>query len=123
MSLRDKACVTGIGETAYVRGSTKTAFELQMEASLKAIRDAGLDPRHPVDPAALTAQFADGKIFIRNLGAGEPIPILIQVYFNSGLAYADPAPLFEAEEPAPADAAQPVEAAEPAEAAQPGDSE
>lgn len=44
MSLRDKACVSGIGETAYVRNATKTAFELQIEASLKAIADAGLRP-------------------------------------------------------------------------------
>ena len=45
MSLRDKACVSGIGETAYMRGSTKTAFELQIESSLKAVADAGLTPR------------------------------------------------------------------------------
>ena len=44
MTLCDKACVTGIGETAYMRGSTKTAFELQIESSLKAIADAGLTP-------------------------------------------------------------------------------
>lgn len=44
MSLSDKACVSGIGETAYVRGATKTAFELQIEASLSAIADAGLKP-------------------------------------------------------------------------------
>ena len=45
MTLRDKACVTGIGETAYMRGSPKTAFELQIESSLKAIADAGLTPK------------------------------------------------------------------------------
>jgi acetyl-CoA acetyltransferase len=44
MSLADRACVSGIGETAYMRGSTKTAFELQIESSLKAIADAGLSP-------------------------------------------------------------------------------
>ena len=68
MTLRDKACVTGIGETAYVRGSTKTAFELQMEASLKAIRDAGLDPRQidGVIPIGIVSGTAED--FIDNFG-------------------------------------------------------
>ena len=45
MSLSDKACVSGVGETVYMRGLTKSALELQLEASLKAIEDAGLDPK------------------------------------------------------------------------------
>ena len=45
MTLRDKTCVTGIGETAYVRGSTRSAFELQIESSLRSIADAGLTPK------------------------------------------------------------------------------
>jgi acetyl-CoA acetyltransferase len=45
MSLSDKACVSGVGETVYERGSTKTAFELQIASSLKAIADAGLTPK------------------------------------------------------------------------------
>ena len=44
MSLRDRSCVTGIGETTYLRGATTSAFELQIEASLKAVADAGLKP-------------------------------------------------------------------------------
>ena len=30
MSLRGKTAITGIGETAYERGATKTAFQLQV---------------------------------------------------------------------------------------------
>ncbi len=45
MSLRDKAAITGIGETAYQRGATRPATALQLEASLLAIADAGLSPR------------------------------------------------------------------------------
>jgi acetyl-CoA acetyltransferase len=47
MSLRDKAVISGIGETRYVRapGSDKTPVRLQMEAALAAIADAGLSPR------------------------------------------------------------------------------
>ncbi len=68
MSLRDKACITGLGETAYLRGATGTAFELQIEASLKAIADAGLRPRQidGVIPIGIVSGTADD--FIDNLG-------------------------------------------------------
>ena len=68
MTLRDKACVTGIGETAYLRGSTKTAFELQIESSLKAIADAGLTPKDidGIIPIGLVSGTADD--FIDNFG-------------------------------------------------------
>ena len=44
MSLKDKCAVTGVGETAYSKNSGKSVVALQMEASLKAIADAGLKP-------------------------------------------------------------------------------
>ncbi|CAN5736955.1 lipid-transfer protein [soil metagenome] len=68
MSLRDKACVTGVGETVYMRGSTKTAFELQIEASLKAVDDAGLSPKQidGVIPIGIVSGTADD--FIENFG-------------------------------------------------------
>ena len=68
MSLRDKACLTGVGETAYVRGSTSTAFELQVESSLKAIADAGLTPKDidGVIPIGIVSGTADD--FIDNFG-------------------------------------------------------
>lgn len=68
MSLKDKACITGIGETAYVRGSTKTAFELQIEASLKAIADAGLTPKDidGIIPIGIVSGTTDD--FIDNFG-------------------------------------------------------
>ena len=68
MTLRDKACVTGIGETAYMRGSPKTAFELQIESSLKAIADAGLTPKDidGIIPIGLISGTADD--FIDNFG-------------------------------------------------------
>lgn len=43
-SLNGKAAVTGIGETEYSRGADKSSIGLMLEASLKAIRDAGLTP-------------------------------------------------------------------------------
>ncbi|MGS0754479.1 hypothetical protein ACVBEH_06975, partial [Roseateles sp. GG27B] len=68
MSLSDKACVTGIGETQYMRGSSKTAFELQLEASLTAIADAGLTPKDidGIIPIGIVSGTADD--FIDNFG-------------------------------------------------------
>ena len=68
MSLKDKACVTGIGETIYMRGSTQTAFELQLASSLKAIVDAGLKPTDidGVIPVGIVSGTADD--FIENFG-------------------------------------------------------
>ena len=68
MSLKDKACITGVGETKYVRGSAKTAFELQIESSLKAIADAGLTPKDidGVIPIGIVSGTADD--FIDNFG-------------------------------------------------------
>lgn len=44
MSLREAGAVTGVGETEYMRGTDRTALSLQLEASRKAIEDAGLKP-------------------------------------------------------------------------------
>lgn len=44
-NLRDKAAVSGVGETLYARDSEKSQLALTLEASLKAIVDAGLDPK------------------------------------------------------------------------------
>jgi len=68
MPLRGKRAITGIGETAYVRGSPKSAFDLQIEASLAAIRDAGLDPKQidGVIPIGITGVPAEA--FVTNFG-------------------------------------------------------
>ena len=68
MSLKDKACVSGVGETVYERGSTKTAFELQIASSLLAIKDAGLSPTDidGVIPIGIVSGTAED--FIDNFG-------------------------------------------------------
>ena len=68
MSLRGKGAVTGIGETAYVQRSGHTAFELQIEASLKAIADAGLTPKDidGVIPVGITG--APAEEYVTNFG-------------------------------------------------------
>lgn len=45
MSLKEKAAITGVGETKYTRMSGKSVLALQLEASLNAIADAGLSPK------------------------------------------------------------------------------
>ncbi|CAN5756445.1 lipid-transfer protein [soil metagenome] len=71
MSLSEVGAVTGIGETAYVRGSPKDAFELQVEASLKAVADAGLSPREidGVIPVGITG--APAEAFVTNFGIAD----------------------------------------------------
>ena len=47
-SLKDRACIAGIGETEYGRGglvSEKSVLRLQLEAATRAIEDAGLQPK------------------------------------------------------------------------------
>jgi acetyl-CoA acetyltransferase len=66
--LRDKAAISGIGETAYTRGTPKSGLALQLEASLAAIADAGLGPR---DIDGIIPYFPGGGIaedFVANLG-------------------------------------------------------
>lgn len=41
-TLRDRACIVGVGETAYTRGTQKSVLRLVLEASRHAIADAGL---------------------------------------------------------------------------------
>lgn len=45
ISLKDRCAIAGIGETEYVRGTDKSVLRLQLEAAIKAIADAGLNPK------------------------------------------------------------------------------
>ncbi len=66
--LRDKAAVTGVGETTYSRNSGKSVIALQMAASLAAIADAGLTPK---DIDGIVAYGPSGVVaedFVTNFG-------------------------------------------------------
>jgi len=67
MSLHEKGAVTGVGETEYLRGTDRTPLSLQLEASLRAIEDAGLKPTDidGVIPYGLGAVAED---FVTNFG-------------------------------------------------------
>jgi acetyl-CoA acetyltransferase len=64
---KDRACIVGIGETQYSRNSGKTELGLMLEASLKAIADAGLNP-HDIDGVIPPRLYATAEHFAANLG-------------------------------------------------------
>lgn len=68
--LKDRTCIIGIGETAYTRGTKKSALELALEASVGAIEDAGITPEL-IDAVVLPGGAGGGGTagdFIANLG-------------------------------------------------------
>src|SRR5260370_2003948 len=66
-SLKDKACVAGVGESAFTRGSGKTELQLMLEASARALEDAGLKP-HDIDGIVGPPLGASAEHFAANLG-------------------------------------------------------
>lgn len=65
--LRDKACIVGIGESDFSRGSGKTALRLMLEASAQAIADAGLE-RSDIDGIIGPPIASFAEHFAANLG-------------------------------------------------------
>lgn len=67
-SIKETCAIVGIGETPYIRGCDKSVIELHLEASLKALDDAGLSPKDidSVMPSSIAGTFAEQ--FILNLG-------------------------------------------------------
>jgi len=66
-SLKDKACIVGVGESAFTRGSGKTELQLMLEASARALEDAGLKP-HDIDGVVGPPLGASAEYFAANLG-------------------------------------------------------
>lgn len=67
-SLFEKCAVTGIGETEYSRNAYRSPMALTMEASLKAIADAGLQPTDIDGVIPYSAGDIVAEDFITNLG-------------------------------------------------------
>ncbi|WP_289298743.1 hypothetical protein [uncultured Reyranella sp.] len=70
MSMREKAAITGIGETAYSRSSGRSVVSLQLEASLRAIEDAGLRPSD-IDGVIPYGSVVVAEEFVTNFGIGD----------------------------------------------------
>jgi 3-oxoacyl-[acyl-carrier-protein] synthase III len=68
-TLKDQACIVGVGETAYTRGSGKSVLRLVLEASRHAIADAGLSVQD-IDGFILSGSF----LFQEALAA--PLPFI-----------------------------------------------
>ena len=68
MSLERKGAVTGVGETRYSRASGKSVMALQMEASLAAVRDAGLKPSDIDGIIAYGSMAVVAEDFVTNFG-------------------------------------------------------
>lgn len=67
-TLSDKAIVSGVGETTYSRESDKSQLALTLEASLRAITDAGLDPKEIDGVIPYAAGGVVAEDFITNFG-------------------------------------------------------
>jgi acetyl-CoA acetyltransferase len=69
--ITDKACIVGVGETRYCRGTNKSSFELALEATINAIEDAGIKPS-VIDSVILPDhRSGSGGDFIANLGLSD----------------------------------------------------
>src|SRR5689334_21394416 len=65
--LTDKAVIAGVGETEYVRGTTKTNHELAIEAALAACADAGVEPES-VDGLVIPGRGPLNEDYVAGLG-------------------------------------------------------
>ncbi len=68
--LRDRTCIVGIGDTPYTRGTEYTGLQLALQASLRAIDDAGIKASD-IDAVILPAGARSGGTagdFCANLG-------------------------------------------------------
>ncbi len=66
-SLKDKACIVGVGESEFTRGTDKNELQLMLEASSNALHDAGLSP-HDIDGIVGPPIGAPAEHFAANLG-------------------------------------------------------
>ena len=77
-TLRDQACIVGVGETAYTRGSQKSVLRLVLEASRHAMADAGVTA-HDIDGFVLPGPYLFQEQLAANLG------INLQQWVDRGL--------------------------------------
>ena len=69
-NLRGEAAIVGVAETDYMRGADRTIPELILQASMAAIRDAGLTPAD-IDGVIPPPGFISTEEIAANLGMPE----------------------------------------------------
>ncbi|MEM9175429.1 MAG: lipid-transfer protein [Myxococcota bacterium] len=70
-SLAGQASIVGIGQTEFSKNSGRSELQLAAEASLAAIRDAGLSPTEIDGMATFTLDSSDELLLMRALGVQE----------------------------------------------------
>lgn len=68
--LKDRACLVGVGETAYTRGVEKSVLRLVLEAARAAIDDAGLTTQN-IDGFVLTSYYVNQEQLAAHLGIAD----------------------------------------------------
>ncbi|MBV1930835.1 MAG: hypothetical protein KUG71_03885 [Porticoccaceae bacterium] len=88
LDFRDKTAIVGIGETEYTRGAERPSPEMMLEATRKAIADAGLKPSDidglVLPPVLITAEEMAANLGIEdlrysvtvNMGGASPVTAL-----------------------------------------------
>jgi acetyl-CoA acetyltransferase len=70
-TLKDEAAIVGIGQTEYSKNSGRSEVSLACEATLAAIRDAGLEPSDIDGMTSFTLDSTDEIEIARTLGIGD----------------------------------------------------
>jgi hypothetical protein len=65
--LRDTACVVGVGESAYTRGTDRSVLNQILRAAMAALDDAGLKP-HDIDGIVTAMPMPTVEHLAANLG-------------------------------------------------------
>ena len=65
--LKDKACIVGVGETPYTRGTNRSQLSQILHATMAALDDAGLKP-HDIDGMVLPMPMPTVEHLAANLG-------------------------------------------------------
>ncbi|MBE0480859.1 MAG: lipid-transfer protein [Dehalococcoidia bacterium] len=82
-SLKDRACIVGIGETEYSKSSGRSEMRLALEAILAACEDAGIKPKEIDGIVRFSVDSNQPDELARNLGL-DNVRFFPEVFFGGG---------------------------------------
>ena len=82
-SLKDKACIVGIGETEYSKNSGRSEMRLALEAIKAACEDAGISPKEIDGIVRFSVDSNQVDEIARNFGI-ENLRFFPEIYFGGG---------------------------------------